>query len=194
MIMVMPVGAYYKGGLKPVRAVILDDWDRAAPHGMGDVKVGGNYAASLFAHEKAKHDGWPVELYLDAKTHTYVEEFSTSNFLGIKPDGTYVTPDSHSVLPSVTNMSLRQCAADLGWKVETRPVPYDEIKTFAEVAACGTAVVVTPVWEITRGEEVIKISEPDAVGPHLQKLFDTVQGIQYGVLDDAHGWCHEVKL
>ena len=88
MIMVMPVGAYYKGGLKPVRAVILDDWDRAAPHGMGDVKVGGNYAASLFAHEKAKHDGWPVELYLDAKTHKYVEEFSTSNFLGIKKDGT----------------------------------------------------------------------------------------------------------
>ena len=190
----MPVGAYYKGGLKPVRAVILDDWDRAAPNGMGDVKVGGNYAASLFAHEKAKHDGWPVELYLDAKTHKYVEEFSTSNFLGIKKDGTYVTPDSHSVLPSVTNMSLKQVAADLGWKVECRPVPYEEIKEFAEVAACGTAVVVTPVWEITRGNEVIKISEPDGVGPHLQKLFDTVQGIQYGDLPDTHGWCHEVRL
>ena len=193
MIMVMPVGAYYKGGLKPVRAVILDDWDRAAPHGMGDVKVGGNYAASLFAHEKAKREGWPVELYLDAKSHTYVEEFSTSNFLGIKADGTYVTPDSHSVLPSVTNMSLKQCAADLGWKVECRKVPYEEIKEFAEVAACGTAVVVTPVWEITRGSEVIKISDPDSVGPHLQKLYDTVQGIQYGRLPDTHGWCHEVK-
>ena len=193
MIMVMPVGAYYKGGLKPVRAVILDDWDRAAPHGMGDVKVGGNYAASLFAHEKAKREGWPVELYLDAKEHKYVEEFSTSNFLGIKADGTYVTPDSCSVLPAVTNKSLKQCAADLGWKVECRHIPYEEIKEFTEVAACGTAVVVTPVWEITRGSEVIKISEPDAVGPHLQKLFDTVQGIQYGVLPDVHGWCHEVK-
>ena len=114
MVMVMPVGAYYKGGLKPVRAVILDDWDRAAPNGMGDVKVGGNYAASLYAHEKAKHDGWPVELYLDAKTHKYVEEFSTSNFIGITRDGTYVTPDSNSILPSITNMSLKQCAADLG--------------------------------------------------------------------------------
>ena len=194
MIMVMPVGAYYKGGLKPVRAVIFDQWDRAAPHGMGDVKVGGNYAASLFAHEKAKHDGWPVELYLDAKSHTYVEEFSTSNFLGIKKDGTYVTPDSHSVLPSVTNMSLKQVAADLGWKVECRPVPYTEIREFAEVAACGTAVVVTPVCEITRGDEVIRISDPDTVGPHLQKLYDTVQGIQYGVLPDVHGWCHEVKI
>ena len=193
MIMVMPVGAYYKGGIKPVRAVIFDDWDRAAPHGMGDVKVGGNYAAGIFAHEKAKREGWPVELYLDAKSHTYVEEFSTSNFLGIKADGTYVTPDSHSVLPSVTNMSLKQCAADLGWKVECRKVPYEEIKEFAEVAACGTAVVVTPVWEITRGSEVIKISDPDAVGPHLQKLYDTVQGIQYGRLPDTHGWCHEVR-
>lgn len=194
MIMVMPVGAYYKGGLKPVRSIILDDWDRAAPLGMGDVKVGGNYAASLFAHEKAKKDGWPVELYLDAKSHSFVEEFSTSNFIGIKPDGTYVTPDSKSVLPSVTNMSLKQLAADFGWKVECRPVPYEEIKSFSEVAACGTAVVVTPVWEITRGSEVIKISEPDAVGPHLQKLYDTVQGIQYGDLPDAHNWCREVKL
>ena len=194
MVIVMPVGAYYKGGLKPVRAVILDDWDRAAPLGMGDVKVGGNYAASLYAHEKAKRDGWPVELYLDAKTHQYVEEFSTSNFLGITKDGTYVTPDSRSVLPSITNLSLMQCAEDLGWKVECRPIPYTDIKDFAEVAACGTAVVVTPVWEITRGEDVIVISDKDAVGEHLQKLYETVQGIQYGVLEDVHGWCHEVPL
>jgi branched-chain amino acid aminotransferase len=175
-----------------VRAVILDDWDRAAPHGMGDVKVGGNYAASLYAHEKAKHDGWPVELYLDAKTHSYVEEFATSNFLGIKPDGTYVTPDSRSVLPSITNMSLKEVAADLGWKVECRPIPYEEISTFAEIAACGTAVVVTPVWEITRGSDVIRVGDGVTVGPHLQKLYDTVQGIQYGTLEDAHGWCHPV--
>lgn len=194
MVIVMPVGAYYKGGLKPVRAVILDDWDRAAPLGMGDVKVGGNYAASLYAHEKAKREGWPVELYLDAKTHQYVEEFSTSNFLGITKDGTYVTPDSRSVLPSITNLSLMQCAEDLGWKVERRPIPYTEIKDFAEVAACGTAVVVTPVWEITRGDDVIVISDKDAVGEHLQKLYETVQGIQYGVLEDVHGWCHEVPL
>ena len=194
MIMVMPVGAYYKGGLKPVRAVILDDWDRAAPHGMGDVKVGGNYAASLFAHEKAKHDGWPVELYLDAKSHTYVEEFSTSNFLGITKDGKYVTPDSCSVLPSVTNLSLREVAADLGMPVERRPIPYAEIKDFAAVAALGTAVVITPVWEITRGADVIKISDETEVHPTLLKLYQTVQGIQYGEIEDKHGWCHEVKV
>ena len=196
MIMVMPVGPYYKGGLKPVRAVILDDYDRAAPQGMGDVKVAGNYAASLFAHESAKHAGWPVELYLDAKTHTFVEEFATSNFLGIRKnaDGTctYVTPDSKSVLPSVTNMTLRQIAEDLGMKVEVRPVPYTEIPLFDEVAACGTAVVVTPVCEITRGSDVIRISGADECGPVLQKLYDTVQGIQYGRLPDTHGWNHVI--
>ena len=193
IMMCMPVGAYYKGGLKPVRAVILDDWDRAAPHGMGDVKVGGNYAASLFAHEKAKREGWPVELYLDAKSHRYVEEFSTSNFAGITKKGVYVTPDSCSVLPSITNMSLCQVAADLGIPVERRKIPYTEIRRFKEVAALGTAVVITPVWEITRGKDVIKISEPDEVGPTLQRLYDIVQGIQYGRLPDAHGWCHVVK-
>ena len=192
IVMVMPVGPYYKGGLKPVRALIVDDWDRAAPNGMGDVKVGGNYAASLYAHESAKRAGYPVELYLDAKTHTCVEEFATSNFIGITKDGTYVTPDSSSVLPSVTNNTLKQIAADLGMKVEVRPIPFEEIETFAEVAACGTAVVVTPVCEITRGDTVIKISDPDGCGPVLQKLYDTVQGIQYGLLPDPHGWCVDV--
>ena len=193
MIMVMPVGAYYKGGIKPVRAVIYDEYDRAAPQGMGDVKVGGNYAAGIFAHEKAKHNGWPVELYLDAKTHKFVEEFATSNFAAISKAGAYVTPDSKSVLPSVTNMSLKQCAKDLGLKVECRPVPYGEIKKFKAVAALGTAVVITPVYEITRGKEVIKISDPAVVHPTLQKLYDRVQGIQYGIIPDKHGWCVEVK-
>jgi branched-chain amino acid aminotransferase len=190
--MVMPVGAYYKGGLEPVRALIVDDWDRAAPQGMGDVKVGGNYAASLYAHESAKHAGYPVELYLDAKTHSFVEEFATSNFIGIQPDGTYVTPDSRSVLPSVTNDTLKKIAADLDMKVEVRPIPFEEIETFAEIAACGTAVVVTPICEITRGNKVIRISDPNVCGPVLQKLYDTVQGIQYGLLPDTHGWCVEV--
>jgi branched-chain amino acid aminotransferase len=122
-----------------------------------------------------------------------VEEFSTSNFAGITRDGTYVTPDSSSVLPSITNKSLCEVAADLGIPVERRKIPYSEIRRFKEVAALGTAVVITPVWEITRGKDVIKISEPDVVGPTLQKLYDVVQGIQYGTLPDTHGWCHEVK-
>ena len=194
VMLVTPAGAYYKGGLKPVRAVILDDYDRAAPLGMGDVKVGGNYAASIFAHETAKKMGFPVELYLDAKTHTCVEEFATSNFLGIKKDGTYVTTDSRSVLPSVTNMTLREICADEGRKVEVRHVPYDELKEFAEVAACGTAVVVTPVWQIVRGNETLTLGDPEKAGPVITDLFEKVQGIQYGELPDAHGWCVPIEV
>lgn len=189
LVLVMPAGEYYKGGLKPVKSIIIDEYDRAAPLGMGDVKVGGNYAASLYAHEQAKRAGYPVELYLDAKTHSFIEEFATSNFIGIKPDGTYVTPDSPSILPSVTNDTLRQLAHDFGMKVETRPVPFEELPTFSEVAACGTAVVVTPVYEITRGATVITLGSPDRCGPVVQKLFDAVQDIQYGRKPDVHGWC-----
>ncbi len=192
LVLVVPVGAYYKGGLQPVRAVILDDFDRAAPLGMGDVKVAGNYAASLYAHEYAKHEGYPVELYLDAKEHRYVEEFATSNFIGITRDNRYVTPDSRSILPSVTNNTLKQIAADMGMPVEVRPVPFEELSGFAEIAACGTAVVVTPVCEIVRGSTVIKVGSETGCGPVLQKLYETVQGIQYGELPDRHGWCVEV--
>ncbi|MEI7900275.1 MAG: branched-chain amino acid aminotransferase [bacterium] len=192
IVLVVPVGPYYKGGLTPVKAMILDDYDRAAPLGVGNVKVAGNYAASLYAHEYAKRAGFPVELYLDAKEHKYVEEFATSNFIGITQDGRYVTPDSHSILPSVTNNTLKQIAADLGMKVEVRPVPFEELASFAEVGACGTAVVVTPVCEIVRGSTVIKIGSATTCGPVLQNLYETVQGIQYGELPDTHGWCCEV--
>ncbi len=193
IVLVVPVGAYYKGGLQPVKALIYDDYDRAAPLGVGNVKAAGNYAASLFAHEKAKGEGYPVELYLDAREHKYVEEFATSNFIGITRDKRYVTPASRSILPSVTNETLKTLATDMGLKVEVRPIPFEELASFAEVAACGTAVVVTPVHEIRRGGTVIRIGDSGSgCGPVLQKLYETVQGIQYGEIPDRHGWCHEV--
>lgn len=193
LMMVMPMGDYYKGGIKPVRAIIFDEYDRAAPNGTGDIKIGGNYAASLYAHEKAHGMGFPVELYLDSATHTKVDEFATSNFVAIAKDGTYVTVDSRSVLPSVTNLSLQQLSRDLGHKVEVRTVPYEELGTFAEIGACGTAVVVTPVYEIVRGDTTIRVGSPDVCGPRLQELHDMLQDIQFGRAPDAHGWCHEIK-
>jgi branched-chain amino acid aminotransferase len=191
IVLVVPVGPYYKGGLQPVKAVIYDEFDRAAPLGVGHVKVSGNYAASLFAHEKAKHEGYPVELYLDAKEHKYIEEFATSNFIGIK-NQTYVTPESPSILPSVTNKTLKQIAVDMGLKVEVRPVPFEELGSFSEIGACGTAVVVTPVCEIRRGATVVRIGSETGCGPVLQKLYERVQSIQYGELPDQHGWCWEI--
>ena len=191
IVLVTPVGAYYKGGLQPVKAIVIDHYDRAAPLGTGHVKCGGNYAASLYAHLEAKAKGYPVELYLDAKTHTYIEEFSTSNFLGITKDGKYVTPDSKSVLPSITNNSLMQVARDLGITVERRPVMRAELKDLAEVAACGTAVVITPVSRIYDGDKVYEYG--DKVGATMQKIYDTLTGIQKGVVPDTHDWLVEVK-
>lgn len=193
LVLVTPVGAYYKGGLQAVKAMVQDEYDRAAPRGTGHIKVGGNYAAGLYPHLEAKKLGYPVELYLDPKEHKWIEEFSTSNFLAITKDGKYVTTKSGSILPSITNLTLQQLAKDLGIPVEVRPVAFDEVTSFAEVAACGTAVVVTPVYQIERAGKVYKTGPESGCGPVLQKLYNAVQGIQYGELPDVHGWNVEVK-
>ena len=193
LVLVTPVGPYYKGGLQAVKAIVLDQYDRAAPLGTGHVKVAGNYAVSLYPHLEAKAAGYPVELYLDAKEHKWIEEFATSNFLGITKDGKYVTAKSGSILPSITNLTLQQIARDNGIPVEVRPIAFEEVTEFAEVAACGTAVVVTPVSEIERAGTGDKTGPATGCGPVLEKLYKTVQGIQYGELPDTHGWNVEVE-
>jgi len=193
IILVTPVGAYYKGGLSPVRAIVYDDFDRAAPHGTGHIKIGGNYAASLLPHHRAHEAGFPVELYLDAAEHKYIEEFGTSNFLGISKDGKYITTKSPSILPSVTNDGLCQLAAHLGLPVERRQVAFSELSGFAEIAACGTAVVITPVNEIVRGQQVIKVGPAEGCGPVLQKLYNHYTAIQWGEQPDVFGWLREIK-
>lgn len=191
IIMVMPVGSYYKGGITPVEALIMEDSDRAAPHGTGHVKVGGNYAAGLKPAKIAKERGFPINLFLDAATHTHIDEFGTSNFIGITKDGTYVTPNSHSVLPSITNKSLIQLAKDMDIPVERRPVAVEELADFAEVGACGTAVVITPISRIVHGER--EFTYGDECGPTLQRLYDAVTGIQYAELEDKHGWMFDLE-
>jgi branched-chain amino acid aminotransferase len=193
LVLVTPVGPYYKGGLQAVKAIVLDNYDRAAPLGTGHIKVAGNYAVSLYPHLEAKHAGYPVELYLDAKEHKWIEEFATSNFLAVTKDGTYVTVKSGSILPSITNLSLQQLARDLGIPVEVRPIAFDEVTNFAEVAACGTAVVITPVHQIERAGKIYKTGPETGCGPVLGKLYKAVQGIQYGELPDTHGWNVEIK-
>ena len=64
---------------------------------------------------------------------SHVEEFSTSNFLGVTADGTLVTPTSESILPSCTKAVVLQLAADLGIRVEQRPIHWDEVATLKEV-------------------------------------------------------------
>ncbi len=194
MIMVAPVGAYAGGIDSPVKAVIAREYDRAAHKGSGSYKVGGNYAASMFAGMEAKRAGYPGVLYLDPKEHKYIDEFSSSNFFGIK-DNTYITPDSHTVLPSITNKSLEQVAKDLGYKTERRPIPVEELATFEEVGECGTAVVITPVNQVDdkpsiEGEEYNSIYKyAKECGPVSRKLYNTLVGIQRGELEDTHNWC-----
>ncbi len=191
IIMVMPVGPYYKGGIKPVDAMIERNYDRAAPHGTGNIKAAGNYAASLLPSKLAKQEHCPISLFLDPATHTYVDEFTTSNFLAVTRDGKYVTSLSDSILPSVTNKSLMTVAADLGMPVERRKVRAEELADLAEVAACGTAVVITPVGRIFDGATVYDYHLTE-IGPWLKRLYDAMTGIQYGELPDTHKWMVEI--
>ena len=130
----------------------------------------------------------------------YIDEFGSSNFFGIK-NNTYVTPLSDSVLPSITNKCLQEIAADLGLKVEKRPVRLEELEEFEEVGGCGTAVVINPmshieVKEVLEEEPVKKVYRfcPDGeVGPVSTRLYKTITGIQKGEIEDIHGWCYEIK-
>mmetsp|Transcript_10623 Transcript_10623/g.12783 ORF Transcript_10623/g.12783 Transcript_10623/m.12783 type:complete len:390 (+) Transcript_10623:160-1329(+) len=185
-VLASPVGNYYSGGLKAVDACVIDAFDRAAPLGVGNVKCAGNYAADVVPASEAAANGFPIGLYLDAVNHEYIEEFSTSNFLGISADkSTYITPKSSSILPSITNIMLRQIAKDKGMKVEERPVKFSEVETFSQVAACGTAVIVTPIKSITREGRKIEIGEDFDV---LMGLYQDVRDLQTGDKEDIYGW------
>ena len=191
MIFVTPVGPYFKGGFQCNKYAIVRDWDRSAPLGTGVYKVGGNYAASLKAHMSAASKGYGSEFYLDAKEKKYVDECGAANFFGIK-DGTYVTPKSTSILPSITNKSLMQIAEDLGLKVERRPVPVEELDSFEEAGACGTAAVISPISELDDLDTGKKYAFGDKPGPWSTKLYETLRGIQYGTVEDKHGWTRVV--
>ncbi len=186
LILVIPVGPYYKGGMKGVKAVILDGHDRTAPMGTGHVKVAGNYAAGLHPNIKAKKMGFPIVLYLDAKTRKYIDEFGTSNFIAVDRKGAYVTPDSSTILPSITNKSLIAIAKDMGVKVERRPVRLGELSKFVEVGACGTAVVITPVETIRYNDREWRF--PNSDKGLLKSLYDRLVGIQFGEIEDKFGW------
>ncbi|MBR5964436.1 MAG: branched-chain amino acid aminotransferase [Bacteroidaceae bacterium] len=189
LIFVTPVGPYFKGGFATNPYVVIRKYDRSAPLGMGMYKVGGNYAASLRANQMAHDMGYPCEFYLDAKEKKYIDECGAANFFGIK-DNTYVTPLSTSILPSITNDSLQRVAADMGLKVERRQIPIEELTTFEEAGACGTAAVIAPIERIDDIELGVSyvIAKDGKPGPVCKKLYDTLRAIQYGDLPDPYGW------
>lgn len=189
LVFVMPVGPYFKAGFKPVNMMICRDHDRAAPLGTGHLKVGGNYAASMNSIGVAHRDGYATAMYLDAKEKKYIDECGPANFFGIR-DNTYITPKSHSILPSITNRSLQDLAKQLGMKVEVRPVPVEELATFEEAGACGTAAVISPIGKVVDVDKGISYAFGDGTspGPVSTKLYETLLGIQNGDLEDSFGW------
>ena len=196
VVMCNPVGSYTGSGLTPTTAVLVRNYDRVAPNGTGAYKLASNYAPAFRPYNIAHEQGFTEILFTDSATHSKIDEFGSSNFIGIK-NGTYVTPLSPSVLPSITNKSLRTLAEDMGIKVERRAIPIEELPEFEEVGACGTAVVITPIYSLTdkpvlEGEEVTKVhtfGEKGKCGPTLQKLYDKIRGIQDGTEEDVHNWC-----
>ena len=189
MVFVGPVGPYFKEGFNPVRIQIVRDFDRAAPQGTGQIKVGGNYAGSLYASERAKREGFPAVLFLEAKEKKYIDEAGPANFFAIKGNK-YITPKSDSILPSITNMSLMQIAQDMGMEVERRPVAVEELSGFEEVGACGTAAIISPICSLVDREtgQTYEYCKDGKAGPVSTRLFKKLQGIQYGDEPDTHNW------
>lgn len=189
MVFVTPVGPYFKEGFKPVNILVTPEFDRAAPLGTGHLKVGGNYAASLRALKHGHDKGFASALFLDAKEKKYIDEAGPANFFGIR-DNTYITPKSDSILPSITNRALQAIAKHIGMDVEVRPVAYEEIASFQEVGACGTAAVISPINKIVHDitGETLEFAKDGQPGPVSQKLYDTLVAIQNGDMEDPFGW------
>ena len=188
-----PVGAYFKGGMKPSNFLVTD-YDRAAPHGTGGVKVGGNYAASLLPHELAAERKFADAIYLDPKTHTKIEEVGAANFFGITRDNKFITPLSPSILPSITKYSLLYLAKErLGMETIEGDVYINELDKFAEAGACGTAAVISPIGGIQYGDDFHVFYSETEVGPITKRLYDELTGIQFGDVEAPEGWIVKVE-
>lgn len=196
-VFVSPVGPYYQQKGLAVIKLAVSQLDRAAPRGTGSYKVGANYAGGLLATRKAQELGANEALYLDAAHGRYIDEAGSANIIIALDDGSLVTPNSNAILPSITRRSLMDIAAkQMQMKTEARPVDLRaEFPHFREVAACGTAAVLSPVGKIYFDDEWHAVAgEGESVGPVMQELYDRLVGIQKGELDDQFSWLHEVEL
>lgn len=192
IVFVSPVGPYFKSGFKPVDLVVEEAVDRAAPLGVGDIKAGGNYAAAMRASVAAKQRGYTEVLYLDAKEKRYIDESGPANFFAITKEDRYVTPDSKSILPSITNKSLITLAEAAGLRPQRRPIEVEEIFAFREAGCCGTAAVITPVGSITYRDRKVIYSADGEPGPRCTELYRKLTAIQLGDADDEYGWVRRI--
>jgi branched-chain amino acid aminotransferase len=190
-IFVSPVGPYFKGGFGPTQGkpFLVSHYDRAAPHGTGHIKAGGNYACSFYPGRDAKSQGYAEAIYLDPKEHKYIDEIGAANFLGLKKD-TLITPKSTSVLPSITRLSLMQIAKEIfKWPTEERNIALEELSEIDAAACCGTAAVITWIEKIVDTDR----SWTFPFDERWQALYDKLVGIQTAKEEDTFSWLHEIK-
>lgn len=191
-IFVTPVGPYFKGGFGPDQGkeFMVSRLDRAAPNGSGNVKAGGNYACSFTPGREARDNGFVEALYLDPREHRFIEEIGAANFLGFR-DGTLITPDSASILPSITRISILEIAEKIfQWKTEERKIPLEELGKMETAACCGTAAVISWISRIVDAEQQWSFDFDE----RWQQLYDALVGIQTGTRDDPFGWRHEIPI
>jgi branched-chain amino acid aminotransferase len=192
-VIVSPVEGYFEGPVKPVD-MVTSTMDRAAPYGTGHVKVGGNYAASLYAQVKARNEGYVDTIFLDPKTHTKIEEVGAANFFAITHQKAYITPKSPSILNSITNRSLRYIARHiLNLDVEETDIFIDKLDHIDEAGACGTAAIVTPIGTIMHNDHLHQFRCHKEMGPISKQLLDIITGIQLGDIQDPSNWITILK-
>lgn len=187
VVMAMPVGSYFPTGEKLINTVIMRDYDRAAANGTGQVKVGGNYASSLYSQELAHQRGYDTVVYLDPREKKYIDECGAANFFGIKGNK-YITAESSSILPSITNMSLFQLAQDMGMEAIRTKIDVESLNEFDEIGACGTAAVVTRIAMIDDPENDAKYTFEPLENSRILELRSKLIGIQRGEIEDKFGW------
>ena len=193
-----PVGPYFSGGIKPISIWVALNSARAGRHGTGEAKTGGNYASSLLAQTEGYDNGCSQVMFLDAQTGTHIEELGGMNLFFVFKDGRVATPAlDGTILRGITRKSLIQLIEDRGIDVQERKISLDEVRSgiasgdIAEVFACGTAAVITPIGQFKSFAETLSLpgSEP---GPLTLSLREELAGIQYGRVEDRHGWMHRL--
>jgi branched-chain amino acid aminotransferase len=192
-VILSPVGPYYPEGLAPTRIKVIDTYVRAVAGGLGEAKTSANYAASLYAAEEAKHEGFTQVLWLDGVHHKYIEEVGTSNIMLRIGDEVITPPLAGTILAGVTRDTSLALLRSWGVRVSERMITIDEVVaaadggTLREVWATGTAAVISPVGELAYQGRRIVVNQ-GRIGELAQKLYDTIVAIQYGEAADPNGW------
>jgi branched-chain amino acid aminotransferase len=186
-----PVGPYFKGGVTAIDLLISDEYHRAAPGGSGGVKAIGNYAPGMMPSKKAKAAGFSEVIYLDAETHSCIEEVGAANFFCLK-DGVLYTPElTGTILPGITRDSIIKLARHNGMEVVETKVTADFAMSADEAFCCGTAAVISPIGSITKGKSKAVFGDGTS-GDVTTSLYNQITGIQNEMVDDRFGWLHEI--